>query len=128
MMHQKEYAQKIQPLQKGCTHAEFRSRRHELAWIAHTGSDVEAEAAILEQVTYQVFQPTHVTQLNRAIKRVKDSLDLGLIVHRLELDSLRMIVHADSTFSHLPEYKTQLSFIMFLSDKTKSVNWIHYRS
>lgn len=128
LMHQTEYAQKIQPLDKNCTYEEFRSRRHKLAWITHTRPDVAVEAAILAQITQQLFQPTHITQLNRAIKRIKDQPELGLIVHKLDLESLRLIVHAHISFGNLPDYKTQLGFVVLLSDKTNRVNWFHYRS
>lgn len=70
-MHQAQYANKLQVLHKECKYEEFRSRRHELAWITHTRPDVAAEAAILAQVTANSFNQNHVTQLNRAIKRVK---------------------------------------------------------
>lgn len=102
-MHQKEYSQKIQPLNKDCTIAEFRSRRHELAWATHTRLDVAAEAAILEQVTDQISVPAHTTQLNREIKRVKDNPEWCLIVHKLHPESLRIIVHTDASFENLPD-------------------------
>lgn len=102
-MQQTEYAHKIQLLNKGCTYEEFRSKRHELAWITHTRPDVAYEAVILAQVTDKIFEPVHVTQLNRAINRCKDNPELGLIVHKLNLESLHLIVHADASFADLPD-------------------------
>lgn len=125
-MQQTEYAHKIQHLDKTCTFEEFRFKRHELAWIKHTRPNVPAEAAILAQITNQNFERCHVTQLNRAIKRVKDNPYLGLIVHKLDKISLRIIVHVDASFANLPDYNTQLGFVILLSDKTKRVNWLHY--
>lgn len=53
---------------------------------------------------------------------------MGLIVHKLKLESLHIIVHANSSFANLPDLKTQLGFVVFLSDYTKMVNWLPYSS
>lgn len=128
LMHQAQYAAKIELLDKNCDYEIFRSRRHELAWITHTRPDVAAEAAILAQVTIESFSPNHITQLNRAIKRVKKEPKLGLLVHQLDVNSLYIIAHADSSFANLPDLKSQLGFVILLSDKTGRVNWLHFRS
>ena len=78
VMHQKLYAEKLKRLEKGSSFELFRSRRHELAWITHTRPDVQADAAILAQVTSPTFRPEHINQINRAINRVKSYTSLGL--------------------------------------------------
>lgn len=127
-MHQAQYDAKIETVEKGCTFERFRSRRHELAWITHTRPDVAAEAAMLAQVTAESFSPSHINQLNRAIKRINDEPKLGIIVHKLNMNSLRILVHADASFANLPDLKTQLGFIVLLADDTLRVNWLHFRS
>lgn len=87
-----------------------------------------SEAAILTQITEELFQPTHIKQLNRAIQRIKEQPDLGLVVHQLNRDSLRIIVHADASFANLTDFRTQLGFVVLLSNHTRRVNWLHYRS
>lgn len=128
MMHQAQYAKKIETVEKKCTFERFRSRRHELAWITHTRPDIAAEAAMLAQVTRVSFSPNHVTQLNRAIRRVKAEPELGLTVHKLKPESLQILVHADASFANLPDLKTQLGFVVLLTDETNRVNWLHFRS
>lgn len=128
LMHQADYGNKISLLEKGCTFEEFKSRRHELAWLTHTRPDVAAEAAILAQVTAELFKPIHISQLNAAIKRVKNDPRLGLIVHKLNLDTLNILVHADASFANLHDLRTQLGFVILLTDHTKRVNWLQYRS
>lgn len=84
-----------------------------------------AETAILAHITEKRL---HITQLNRAIKRAIDNPDLGLIVHQLDLKSLRIIVHTYASFANLPDHKTQLGFFVLLTDDTRRVSWLHYRS
>lgn len=123
-MHQKEYGEKIQPLDKNCSFTDFRSRRHELAWRTHTRVDVAAEAAILAQVTEQLFKHVHVTQLNKAINRIKDNSELGLFVNKLDLDSLHIIVYCDASFANLPDFKN--SSDLSYSCQTKHAESIGY--
>lgn len=127
-MNQAQYTDKIKSLDKGCTYGQFRSRRDELAWITHTSTEVAAESAILAQVTAESFYPVHITQLNKAIKRVKEEPYLGLICHKLYLESLHTVVNADASFANLPDLKSQLGFAVLLTDKTNQVNWLHFRS
>lgn len=113
LMHQADYANKLSLLEKGCTFTQFRSRRHELAWLTHTRPYIASEAAILAQVTAKLFKPTHVSQLNSAIRRVENDPNLGLIVHKLNQDKLKIVVHADVSFANLHDVRKQLA-ITFL--------------
>lgn len=67
-------------------------------------------------------------QLNTAIKRVKDNPDLGLKIDALNRNKLRVISYADSSFANASDLATQLGFVIFLSDESKRVNWLHFRS
>lgn len=89
-----------------------------------------AEALILAQFTEQIFTTAHVIQLNQAFKRITDTDEpyVGLIVHKVDVNSLRLIFQSDSSFTNLPDLKTQLSFVILLSDATKTVNGLQYRS
>lgn len=127
-MHQSPYAQKLDVLRGDCPFAEFRSRRHELGWITHTRPDVAADSALLAQVTEKTFKPLHVKQLNAAIIRVKKEPGLGLKVHVLNRDKLRIISYADTSFANASDLGTQLGFVVFMTDGTKRVNWLHFRS
>lgn len=128
IMHQAQHANKIEPLEKGSTFERFRSRRHELAWILHTRPDITASASILSQVTQETFFPNHITQLNKAIKLIKQNPKLRLIVHQLDIDFLRIISYAVASFQNLPDLKTQLGFVVLLTDKTSRINWLHFRT
>lgn len=128
LMHQADYAKKIQLLDKRCTYEQFRSRRHELAWLTNMRPDGAAEPAIRAQVTALLFKPTNVAQLNQAIKRVKNEPQLRLIIHKLEKETLNIVVHADASVANLSDLITQLDFVILLNDHTKRVTWMQYCS
>lgn len=115
-IHQAQYAEKINTINKGCTYEQFHSRRHKPAWITHTHPHDAAEAAILAKVKAESFSTVHITQLNKAIKIIKDKPYLGLICHKLDLNSLHIVVHTDASFANLPDLKTQLGFVVLLTD------------
>lgn len=96
LMNQAYYETKIRLLEMKCTYEQFRYRRHQLAGLPHTRPDKAAEAAIIGQVIADLFQQAHITQLNRAIKRVKDDLELGRIVQQQNQKTLNIVVHADA--------------------------------
>lgn len=79
-------------------------------------------------MTTEIFQQIHVTELNRSIKRIKNEPELGRIGHKLDKASLRLIAHADSSFANLTDLRTQLGFVILLTDKTKRVNWLQFGS
>lgn len=51
LMHQADYGNEIQLLEKFFLSEQSRSRSHEAAWLSHSRPDVAAEATILAQVT-----------------------------------------------------------------------------
>lgn len=68
-----------------------------------------------------------VTQIKGAIKRITDEPDLGLNVHKLCVKYLRLIVHSDSSFANMADLKTELGFVILLSNETTIVNRLHHR-
>lgn len=51
-----------------------------------------------------------------------------LQVHQRDMKTLLIIAFADASFANAECYRPQLRFSIFLSDDTKSVNWLHYSS
>lgn len=66
------------------------------------------------------------TQLSNKTRQY--SPKLSLIFHKLDAKLLRIIVHADESFTNFPDHKTHLGFVILLLDDTRMVNWLHYRS
>lgn len=51
LMHQERIARKISMLSRQFTYREFRSKRHELAWLTHTRPDIAVAVNLAAQVT-----------------------------------------------------------------------------
>lgn len=86
------------------------------------------DSAILVQVTKDSFLPIHVKLLNAAIQRIKAEQKLGLQVHDLNKESMKIIAYSDASFANMTNLRTQLRFALFLSYDTNRINWLHYRS
>ena len=59
-MHQQRYAMKITQLTKQSTFYEFRSKRHELAWLTRTRADLSAACSITTGARAEVKTRTAV--------------------------------------------------------------------
>lgn len=83
---------------------------------------------MLARVTKDIFKPSHVKKLNRAINHVKYYPGLGLKVNDLKKKSLRLFSYADASFPNATDFSIQFSFVVSLSADTDHVNWINYHS
>lgn len=55
-MNQEQFARMITVLSDGCTFSEFRSKRHELAWLTHTLPDLSSAVNLcIPRVFYNTF-------------------------------------------------------------------------
>ena len=54
-LHQGLYAERLKALRPDCTFEQFRSRRHKIAWLDLTRPDVQADTALLAQITKETF-------------------------------------------------------------------------
>lgn len=95
LMHQQRYAQRIPPLPKHCTFNEFRSKRHELAWLTHTRPDISAAVNLAAQVTEPKFDKKNVKELNDVIKRAHANTKRGIRQQRLAKESHSLRVFTD---------------------------------
>lgn len=91
-MHQRNYARKINALQKFSDLESFRSFRHRLALLRHTRPDIMAPVNMLLQVTSKTFTAKHISLVNGAVKRVKEDEGRGIMHHALELERIKMVV------------------------------------
>ena len=128
LMHQEPHAKKLKNLEENCTFDDFRSRRHELAWLTHTRPDVAAVANMMSQVTINCFQKKHVRTINSCISEVNQTPQRGLLQHKLDSDSLCMVCYTYSSFANNEDNSTQLGYCIILTDKTGRANWLHYSS
>lgn len=92
-MNQKLYAKKLKMLDRQYGFNGFRSLKHQLAWLPHT-LDLCAYANILSRVAQHTFANKGIRLIKAAIKKAKDGRE-GLMRHKLDRDSMRMVVFCD---------------------------------
>lgn len=128
LMHQERFASQISALSRQCTFSDFRSKRHELAWLTHTRLDIAAAVNLAAQVTESKFEKTHVKALKDLIKGVYVNKRRGIRQQILDRSSLSLPVFTDSSFANTPNLRSELDFIVLLCDATGSRNIIHFSS
>lgn len=128
LMHQERFALKISPLSKECTFTDFRSKRHQLAWLTHTRPDLCAGVNLAAQVTEEKFERKHIKALNAIIKRAHDNSRRGIKQQTLDEKSFSLRVCTDSSFANTPDLRSQLGFIVLLCDSSGKCNILHFSS
>lgn len=128
LMHQERFALKIISLTKQCAFPDFRSKRHELAWLTHTRPDISAAVNLAAQVTEAKFEREHVKALSRVIKRAHANARRGIKHQKLDHRSLSLRVFTDSSFANTPDLRSQLGFIILLCDASGKCNILHFSS
>ena len=127
-MTQETSCHRLKILPVNATFEEFISKRDALAWLSMTKPETCASANILSQITPTTFNSTHIQQLNKLTKHVHKYSKRGITHHPLDMDSVRMITFSDSSFANNSDKKTQLGYIVLLTDKTGKSNILHYAS
>jgi hypothetical protein len=127
-LHQKSYIEKLQPLGRAATFDEFRSRRASMAWIAHTRPDICCAVGLLAQTTTATFSAATIKALNSTIKYLHDTKDLTLKFPRLDMETLCMVVYADSSFGNASNNASQQGYLVVLTDKSRRYSILAYKS
>lgn len=128
LLHQEKYAMSLKPLKMDCTFRNFRSRRHELAWLKHTGLDLCAAINLLAQMKEAKFQRQHLKQTKRVITRAQVAPKRGVRQQRLDQSTLRIKVFTDSSFENAEGNKLQLGFVFLLCESSSKYNILHSSS
>lgn len=108
--------------------AEFRSKRHELAWLTHTRPDISAAVNLAAQVTEPKFEKKHMKELNDIVKRAHANTKRGIRQQRLDSSSLSLRVFTDSSFANTPgkRMRFQLGFLVLLFYAYGKCNILHF--
>lgn len=128
LMHQERFSLKITTLSKQCTFSNFRSKRHELAWLTHTRPDLSAAVNLAAQVTEAKFEGKHVKALNDLIKPAHKNARRGIRHQKLDTESLSLRIFTDSSFANTPDLPSQLGFLLLLCDASGKCNILHLSS
>lgn len=107
---------------------EFRRRRHQLAWLSHTGSDVIVTVNIMFQVILQKFHPSNLKSFNLAVGTVITYLEPGLLQQKVDIQTRITVMFAGSSFANNDDYSTQIGFVIFLVDRANRAKWLTFSS
>lgn len=89
-----------------------------LAWVTHTSPEICCSVAQVAHVNGQLFDPSHVKQLNGTILFLKSNPGRGICHHKLDQNTLRLKVYTDSSFANNPDCSSQLVHIVVFTDAT----------
>lgn len=67
-------------------------------------------------------------KLTKLVRWAKDTADVGLQYQNLDLETLRIMLFTDASFANNRNLKSQLGFIILLTDKHSNANVIHFGS
>ena len=102
--------------------------RARLSWTTHTRPDIACSVSMAAQVTDTTFEEKHVKELNDVIKFLKATPKIFLRSPPLDRHTLRMVVYSDASFNNLVENRSQLGYVILLSDASNQCALIHYSS
>ena len=128
LISQPENVEKVTLVPTDISFERFRSIRASFGWFAHTRPDVCCAINRAAQVTQETFQKRHIEELNKAIKHVHSSLNLGLQYGSLDRGSLHLRCYADASFASKDDPFSQLGYITLLCDTEDRCHILDYAS
>jgi hypothetical protein len=96
----KQYIDKLEFLPDDATFEDYASLRACLLWLSHARPDVAAFASLCASDKKEDVDGTVVSAMNKTFARLKDTADLASIYPALDVDTLRMVLYADSSFTN----------------------------
>lgn len=127
-LSQSDFAKRIKPLNEKADFETFRSKRQELSWLVNTRPDIACAVNKACQVKGSEFSKSDVININKIISTANKHFDRGLIQHKLDPETLHIVVFTDSGFANTSGEKSQLGFLVLLRDKSGKCNIIYFRS
>lgn len=113
-LHQQLYVHKLQMLTIDAPFTEFRTIRHKLVWSANCRPYVLAGLNILSQVTENLFEAKHFTQINSLISHLQKHHDVRMRFVSLYPASLKLIVYSDGSFACNQDLSSQFGYIVLI--------------
>lgn len=109
---------------------QFNSRVMELEWILQTCPEITCSISILAQVTETFLEARskNIQFLNKIIRIVNGSPNLGIAQITLDLDTMYIWAYADGYFSNNQDLGSQLGYIVFLCDDQDNATLLALRS
>ena len=127
-MTQRDYIGRLKLLTSDTNFATFRSMRHKLAWVTNTRPDIACAVSMLTQVTERNFGQESIREANKIIKHLQKTQEISLNYPKLDMETLRILIYTDSSFNNRTDNRSQLGYIIILSDASNKCSILHYAS
>ena len=125
---QPEHLSKILKIPLDISFDGFRSVRACFGWLSHSRPDVCCAVNRAAQVTVDTFDKRHIQELNKAILRVRSSLDLFLKYETLDISTLHIRAYVDASFATNEDHSSQLGYVILLCDATDRCHFLDFAS
>lgn len=66
--------------------------------------------------------------LSRTIRHLQNTKDMGLTYEKLDMESVKLVLITDASFSNARKLKSQLRYVVLMMDGSENANIIHYGS
>ena len=97
--------------------------------FAHcTRPDLCAPSQLLSSFVPKHPSPKVYREIEKIFKWCHETSDIGLNFVRLNLKQLKLMLFTDASFANADRLKSQLGFVVVLSDETGKANILHYGS
>ncbi|EED17146.1 hypothetical protein TSTA_022030 [Talaromyces stipitatus ATCC 10500] len=97
---------------------------------AYIASVSQPEASFDLSFAAQITNPTKddIKSLNKRLQWQLDNAERGLHFVHLDLDSLRLVIFADSSFANNKDFSSQIGFVIVLADAANNANIVYWSS
>ncbi|EED22459.1 hypothetical protein TSTA_097080 [Talaromyces stipitatus ATCC 10500] len=97
---------------------------------AYIASVSQPEASFDLSFAAQITNPEkdNIKSLNKRLQWQLDNAERRLRFVRLDLDSLRLVIFADSFFANNKDFSSQIGFVIVLADGANNANIVHWSS
>ena len=123
-----EHLSKILKIPMDISFDGFRSVRACFGWLSHSRPDVSGAVNRAAQVTVDTFDKRHIQDLNKAILRVRSSLDLFLKYEALDISKIHIRAYVDASFATNEDHSSQFGCVIVLCDATNRCHFLDFSS
>ncbi len=127
-IHQKSYIERLITLELDADYFSLRSVRAQLTWMIHTRPEICVGVNKLSQITEETFSLDSIKEYNKVVKYLKKTASQGILLQKLDPNSLHLRVYSDASFASNLDLSSQLGFIVLLCDRNLKANILHFAS
>jgi hypothetical protein len=120
-------SKKLQELKHAKIGGELVSIRAAMRYIATcTRPDLAAPCQLLASRVGDNAPHSVYTAMNKLVSIARETVQDGLRFVPLDLETVRVVLFSDASFSNAAEYKSQLGFVICLAEVNDNANIVHY--